>query len=267
MITILNDVFSKLRFLNFNITDIGVYKISFKNKNTVDYKKMGRTKNLLHFVTGGERIYEINDRIFKCQAGTLIYIPEGTKYKTIAVSLNGEKCSGIGITFDFDIKININNDIYYTENIKHQKTISEFFERTYNIFIQSPLEPLHLKSSIYSLLSFLVSSSFTTAEYSVIKPAIEYINSNYTENLPIRDYAQKCNLSESYFRKKFLEYIGVSPIEYRNQLRFAEAKRLYQNGMSTQQISERLGFCDTGYLLKLYKRKNGKSLKGDAKII
>ena len=113
MITILNDVFSKLRFLNFNITDIGVYKISFKNKNTVDYKKTGRTKNLLHFVTGGERIYEINDRIFKCQAGTLIYIPEGTKYKTIAVSLNGEKCSGIGITFDFDIKFNITNDIYY----------------------------------------------------------------------------------------------------------------------------------------------------------
>ncbi len=264
---ILNNVFSKLRFSNFNITDIDTYKISFKNKNTVDYKKSGRTKYLLHFITGGERIYEIDDRIFKCSTGTLIFIPEGTKYKTIAVSVNDEKCSGIGITFNFDILPNISCDIYYTENIKHKKTVLELFEQTFGIYTNSPLEPLKLKASVYSLLSFITSSSITTAEYSAIKPAIEYINSNYTENLPIKAYAQKCNLSESYFRKKFLEYTGLSPIEYRNQLRFAEAKRLYQNGLSTQQICEKLGFCDVGYLLKLYKRKNGQSLKNDSKII
>ena len=267
MITILNNVFAKLRFLNFDIKDIYAYSILFENKNTVNYNKSGRTKNLLHFVTGGERIYEIDDRIFKCSKNTLIFIPEGTKYKTVANTVNGEKCCGIGITFNFDINPNIKEDIYFIENIKHKESILNFFERTYNIHINSPLEPLHLKTSVYSLLSFLVSSNFTTAEYSVIKPAIEYINSNYTENLSVKTYAQKCNLSESYFRKKFLEYTGLSPIEYRNQLRFAEAKRLYQNGHSTQQFCEKLGFCDTGYMLKLYRRKNGSNLKNDAKII
>ena len=241
--------------------------MSFKNKNTVNYKKHGRTKNLLHFVTGGERIYEIDGRIFKCKPNTLIYIPEGTKYKTVAKTVSGEACSGIGITFNFDINPSIQEDIYYLENIKNKKSILELFERTYSIYINSPLEPLHLKSSVYNLISFLISSNLTSTEYSAIIPAIEYINSNYRENLSVKAYAQKCNLSESYFRKKFTEYTGLSPIEYRNQLRFSEARRLYHNGFSTQQICELLGFCDVGYMLKLYKRKNGSTLKNDAKII
>ena len=104
-------------------------------------------------------------------------------------------------------------------------------------------------------------------DYLVIKAAVEFINKHYKENLSIKLYADECNLSESYFRKKFREYFGKSPIDYRNQLRFAEAKRLYQNNYTTQEIAENLGFYDSGYMLKLYKRKMNRTLKADSKII
>ena len=90
---------------------------------------------------------------------------------------------------------------------------------------------------------------------------------DYKENLPIKAYAEKCNLSESYFRKKFSDILGKSPVEYRNELRFTEARRLYRRNYSTEEIAEALGFCDSRYMLKLYRRHTGKSLKKDAEII
>ena len=65
------------------------------------------------------------------------------------------------------------------------------------------------------------------------------------------------------FRKKFTEYTGRSPIQYRNELRFAEARRLYSEGLSINEIACELGFFDAGYFSKLYKKANGHSLKSE----
>ncbi len=266
---ILDNIFAKLRFSDFNITNIEPYQMEFKSGNVVDYSKYGRRKSLLHFVTAGKRLYETEDNIFSVGAGTLIFIPDGTKYLTRAKTVNNESCSGIGISFDLDIAFNQNElNIYYEENINRKELVFDLFVRTYQIYKSSPLELLQLKNAVYSLLSFLNSSNAVNiGEFSQIEPAIEYINAHFKENLPVKLYAEKCNLSESYFRKKFTEYTGLSPIEYRNQLRFVEAKRLYQIGFSTQQIAEKLGFCDGSYLLKLYKRNTGRTLKNDAKTV
>lgn len=269
MITILDDIFAKLRLSDLNITNIEPYNMEFKNGNLVDYYKDGRRKHLIHLVTSGKRIYETKDRIFSVESGTLIFIPEGTKYKTKAEALNNKNCSGIGISFNMNFTFNPNElMIYYKENIYQKAKALDLFIRTYEIYKNSPLEILKLKTAVYNIFTFLATlSAVNSTEYSLIYPAVEYISSHYTENLPIELYAKKCNLSESYFRKKFTEHLGLSPIEYRNQLRFAEAKRMYQIGISTGQIAEHLGFYDTAYFLKLYKRKNGRTLKEDAKTL
>ena len=74
--------------------------MEFKNGDTIDYSKDGRRKLVIHLVTSGQRKYEIEDRIFSAEKGTLIFIPEGTTYKTKAQSLNNKLCSGIGIRFN-----------------------------------------------------------------------------------------------------------------------------------------------------------------------
>ena len=74
-------------------------------------------------------------------------------------------------------------------------------------------------------------------------------------------------MSESYFRKKFQLVTGLSPISYRNSLRFAEAKKLYREGLTMKAIAEQLGFCDEHYLSKIYIRENGTNLKEDAKLV
>lgn len=103
--------------------------------------------------------------------------------------------------------------------------------------------------------------------YRLIKPALEFINLTYTNNFSIKTYADKCNLSESYFRKIFKSVIGISPIDYRNELRFAKAEQLYQTGNNLKQIAEAIGFCDEVFFSKLYKKRFGTSIKNRLKTV
>ena len=265
----MNNIFSKIRYSDFDISDIETYKMTFKDNDEVNYSENPRRKNLLHLVTGGRRLYEFNGRSFLVESGTLIFIPHNTHYVTTAISCNGEKCSGIGICFDMNIPFSKNEmNIYCAQLTDKKETALTLFQNVYDTQKKNSMEILEIKSAFYKLLSFLTGDTLDLlSDYRDIKAAVEFIRVHFRENLPVKRYADECNLSESYFRKKFCDFFGKSPIDYRNQLRFTEAKKLYQRNYSTQEISEYLGFCDSGYMLKLYKKQMGRTLKSDSKII
>lgn len=259
MISILEKVISKLSVMDFEIADINVYNIAFEHGSEVNYFKKGRTKFLLHYIISGERNYKINNTSFTLEENTVILIPNGTNYYT---KIETETpCIGIGICFNIQ---NLNErenfipqKIYFIKGNNEQK---ELFCLADKLFKEYPIHYLELKACIYKLLS-LLSQQKPNEDYSVIKPAIDFLTEHYKENLPISVYANLCTLSESYFRKKFRENTGISPIEYRNRLRFAEARHLYQGNQNLQEIAEKVGFCDAGYFSKLYKKYYGTTLK------
>ena len=265
----MNSVLSKIRYSDFDVSKIETYKMTFDDNNIVDYSQIPRRKNLLHLLIGGRRLYEFNGKIFSVESGTLIFIPHNTQYVTTAVSYNDEKCVGIGICFDANIPFCENElNIYCTQVLAQKEIVLNLFQNIYDIQKRSPLELLEVKSAFYKLLSFLTGHTLIlSSDYRKIKAAVDFINVHFRENLPVKHYADVCNLSESFFRKRFCEYFGKSPIDYRNQLRFIEAKKMYQKNYTTQEIAEQLGFCDSGYMLKLYKKKMGRTLKADSKII
>ena len=245
-----------------DIKNIEAYKLMHETAE-IDYTITPRKSNLLHFIISGERQYQINGKKVTVGSNTLIFIPNNTRYKTVA----SPKCIGIGICFDGDIfKDEKDLDVYFKNSFSNPEGMKSLFEKILKLYDTIPHNFLEMKGIIIKILSDLTKVDFSE-EYALIKDAIIFISEHYKENLPIKVYADKCSLSESYFRKKFKEFFGKSPIEYRNELRFSEAKRLYQNNVSTEKIAETLGFCDAGYMLKLYKSQTGKSLIKDAKII
>ena len=52
-------------------------------------------------------------------------------------------------------------------------------------------------------------------DFSPIKNAVVYINRNYDKEITVTTLAQICLMSESYFRRMFKKYTGLSPSEYR----------------------------------------------------
>lgn len=59
--------------------------------------------------------------------------------------------------------------------------------------------------------------------YFVLKPAIDFIQSNYMDKIVIKDLADLCHLSENHFRRQFLSVMGTSPLAFLNFTRINKA--------------------------------------------
>ena len=264
---------SQLLYSDFDIKNVTVVRSNFQNGNTVSYMSEGRHKNIIHLMIDGERIYRFNGKTLTLPQKSVIFIPDKTRYETLAVSGDEKAACGIGMCFDLvdagGEKIELVPDIYCALGVEAARmaVADKFYliEELYN----APLTPVFtMKAQIFRILSKLCALiTGASEELDPIKPALFYICEHFRENLPVSQYAKQCNMSESNFRKRFLRCTGMTSIEYRNELRFEEARRLYRMKLSMSEIAERVGFSDAQYLSKLYRRRTGSTLKDDIDTI
>lgn len=94
----------------------------------------------------------------------------------------------------------------------------------------------------------------------IIRPAIEYINHHYNENITIRQLAMVVHLSESYFMNQFQKYVGLSTIEYLSHFRINKAcKLLINTKKSVLEIAFNCGFRNISNFNRQFKKIIGYS--------
>ena len=87
---------------------------------------------------------------------------------------------------------------------------------------------------------------------------LNYISQNLTEKLAIDTLSRKAYLSRNMFFKMFREQFGLSPLEYINRERIKLAKNLLaENNVSVSEVSQRCGFNDTNYFVRLFHKMEG----------
>ncbi len=92
----------------------------------------------------------------------------------------------------------------------------------------------------------------------VMRPAIEYINENYCENITIQQLADIVHLSKSYFMGRFKQATGVGTIEYITQLRVKKACRLLsESGMGAAEIAFECGFRNLSNFNRQFRKAVG----------
>ena len=93
---------------------------------------------------------------------------------------------------------------------------------------------------------------------STLKPAIDYIYKNKSENITVENMAKVCHISQSYFSRLFSKEMGQSFSNYISKLKIKWAKDiLEESDMSISQISDELGFNEPGYFIKIFKKYEG----------
>ena len=91
-----------------------------------------------------------------------------------------------------------------------------------------------------------------------LRPAIKYIYMNKSENITLENMAKVCHISPSYFSRLFSKEMGDSFSHYISKLKINWAKELLeQSDKSINEISEELGFNDSGYFIKIFKKYEG----------
>jgi transcriptional regulator GlxA family with amidase domain len=83
---------------------------------------------------------------------------------------------------------------------------------------------------------------------------------DFASNTPLDQIAQSLDISYSLFRREFKNRCGISPGQYRLELRLVKAKEmLHTTNMSIADISSRLHFECIGQFSTFFKKKTGLS--------
>lgn len=79
-----------------------------------------------------------------------------------------------------------------------------------------------------------------------ISPALDYIEQNYTKTFKVADLSEVCHMSETHFRRIFIETVQMTPIEYVNLIRIQHAcERMRTTRDSMDEIARSVGYTST----------------------
>jgi len=91
-----------------------------------------------------------------------------------------------------------------------------------------------------------------------LAPAISYITNHYSAAVTNEHLADLCGLSATHFRRLFREKYGVTPLQYREEIRAHWAIKLLESRMFTMtEIAEKLGYSDVYHFSKSVKKQTG----------
>lgn len=115
---------------------------------------------------------------------------------------------------------------------------------------------------IFTLLPYAAKSKVPTgtnaANSDKLKAVLDFIGLHYAEELSIPTLAGICYFSEYHFMRFFKKHVGMTCLEYINNLRLEKAVELFEQGEeSVLDVSLLAGFHNLSYFYRMFKKKYG----------
>lgn len=110
-------------------------------------------------------------------------------------------------------------------------------------------------------LSAVIESQEIKSSSKMILSAVQYINSNFNQNISLTDVANAIHISKNYLCDLFKKEMNMTFIDYVTNLRIEKAKYLLSNtDKKMYEISEEVGYNDYAYFSQIFKRHTGTTL-------
>lgn len=243
----------------FEINNAGYVRI--ENIDSCTIRPNGRYDYLMVFIKSGKGLFSKGKETYDVRENQVFLYKPGEPQKYTLYSKYSTEMYWIhfgGTEVENTLKnLNIN------ENCLFDYGNSDRFVKTIN----SVIDELIKKNSFYqtkcvaNLLSLLVSIGRRTIpekksfERESVSKACLYISSNYFQQISNQQLANLTNLSLSYFLKVFKEKTNTTPQSYLTLCRIENAKKLLKESDYTiRQVSESVGFTDSLYFSKVFRK-------------
>ena len=220
---------------------------------------MPKKQDMFLYFNGCKATYIDKDQnMFFAQSGDLVYCPKGSEYKVVFSDFESpESCTQLVNFLLFD---NSGNEIVLSDKIEVMHPAPRKISQIILKLINEEVILSNIRKTAYVLEIIDAIGRSTSKIDSLIFPGYSYISANFCEQTPISDIAKLCNVSEGYFRKRFKENLGISPVEYRNHLRIEKAREyLIYGDVSIQEISDTIGYDAVSHFIKEFKNTYGLS--------
>ena len=246
----LEGVMKDIRFdgvFNFEITNIGFVSVVRDENYTFEFKE-GKNQFSLIYVERGSLKYFLGNKKITLNRSDLFFVPKNTPYKTKYLKNN--------TTIKIILFDTVGNTLPFSSNKPFVENSSEFQQIFSSLTISKSNNTLYLMSKLYEIFYlFQDKKPSMPKKYQKIILAVNEIEYNYQEDNKVLYYADKCNMSESNFRKLFKEYTGKTPIEYRNFIRLSVFQKLMESGEFTvSEAAYLVGFNNMSFFYDVYNR-------------
>jgi AraC-like DNA-binding protein len=95
-------------------------------------------------------------------------------------------------------------------------------------------------------------------EYTRLRPALQYVERNLKGKIAVNEASKLVNMSYYYFVKTFKRVMGISFVNYVNQLRIKNAEKLLlTQDLSVSAIAEETGIDSSVHFYRLFRKYNG----------
>ena len=194
--------------------------------------------------------------------GSVVYIPQGSRYQCRFYACDGEKAHTQLI--EFEMTDSSGEPFACSRQVMGVLPGGVFnaFDDAIRIFRALSFSYGEFKSLLYGLLSQIAAHHQTKALHSKaffpIAPAIRYLQKNPCTDVSIGELARMCHVSEGCFRSLFRQYSGKSPSRFCLENRMQKAEQLLQSNMySVSEVATMVGYKDAGYFTKVFKKETG----------
>ena len=91
-----------------------------------------------------------------------------------------------------------------------------------------------------------------------VKMSVHYLEQYYYSDISVNQLAERYDMTPNYFSSIFKKEIGQSAVNYITNLRISKAKELLEESdKSVVEIAELIGFNDSNYFFRVFKKKTG----------
>lgn len=225
-----------------------------------------RDHYLIHYVTAGKGVYEVDGKIYEVCAGMMFAVFEASVVRYCADSLDPWEYYWVGFNGadaerlmklspfrkDFPVLDAQKSDVF-------QSSLLSIYENAGS----RPADEARMVGCLYLFLAHLISLSANGARYSssgalYIENALKFIRYNYSNRIDICDIARNIGVSRSHLYRIFVKNLAMPPNEYLARFRINEACALLRgSGLSIGEIANSVGFDDQLYFSRVFKKHKG----------
>lgn len=250
---------------------------AFRKKYSSSYKYEGECHDFWEFicVLQGNVSIAVEDKVFEVNSGQILFLNPLEFHNMCSISnMNPEvliMSFRLTHSFYFDKRIVTISSKIENELINLLDDGSQIFNFN-GICTNSVKENSEISAQIFinrlEILLLKMIRDDNTVQYSIQNRSTIYyskiigiLKNNIQTRLSIKDIAVLANMSESNVKKVFSMYANKGVIQYFNELKIIEAKKLLKTGLSVYEVSKELGYTEQNYFSNAFKKATGCSPK------
>jgi len=234
----------------------------------------------LYYLVQGERDYFIRDRTFHLAAGSMAAIPPNELHRSLGNHVR--QWERILISFRPGFLAGSSADhaallaLFHQENpclqasgkdrARIETILADMLQEASSQAASFPLQLSALLTQLLVLLQRLNSQRrqpahpVLSSRHARVEPILSFLNQSFAERITLEDLARRFHISPFYLCKRFRAETGFTVVEYLNQVRIREARRLLEKtDLSILEVSAQTGFNHVSHFGRLFKGATGRT--------